>query len=145
MIECIEEDNEVCRPSQGHAAVELLDLVLEELLQLRSFCLQRWRQEPILNGEHLIMDVDVLHLEEEMGVLQSPYFYNKLKKGKPMAAIYPPAQTSGGRWLCPDAPNPPGSPSSTPVDIRLHVIISHFSIYSFVELQPPTRFLHTSL
>lgn len=66
MIECVEEDNEVCRPSQGHTAVELLDLVLEELFQLWSLRLQRWRQEPILNGEHLVMDVDVLHLEEEM-------------------------------------------------------------------------------
>lgn len=81
MIECVEEDNEVCRPSQGHTAVELLNLVLEELLQLRSLRLQCWRQEPILNGEHLVMDVDVLHLEEEMGVLQSPHFYNKWKKG----------------------------------------------------------------
>lgn len=69
MIGCVEEDNEVCRPSQGHAAVELLDLVLEELLQLWSLRFQCRRQEPVLNGEHLLMDVDVLHLEEEeMGV-----------------------------------------------------------------------------
>lgn len=75
VIGCIEEDNEVCRPSQGHAAVEFLNLVLEELLQLWSLRLQRRRQEPILNGEHLLMDVDVLHLEEEeMGVCKVHIF-----------------------------------------------------------------------
>lgn len=38
MIKWVEEDD-VCRPSHRHAAVELLNLVLEELLQLRSLCL----------------------------------------------------------------------------------------------------------
>lgn len=59
------EEDGVCRPSQRHTAVELLDLVLEEFLQLRSLRLQCRRQEPILNGEHLVMDVNVLHLKKE--------------------------------------------------------------------------------
>lgn len=81
MIGCVEEDNEVCWPSQGHAAVELLDLVLEELLQLWSLRFQCRRQEPILYGEHLLMDVDVLHLEEEeIGVWKVHIFIIDEKK-----------------------------------------------------------------
>lgn len=84
---CVEEDKEVCRPSQGHAAVELLDLVLEELLQLWSLCFQCRRQKPILNGEHLLMDVDVLHLEEEkIGVWKGHIF--RIDEKKVMPSVY---------------------------------------------------------
>lgn len=64
---------------------------------------------------------------------------------KSEAAVCLPAQKSGGRWLCPDAPNLPGSPSLTPVDIHLNVISRHFLSVSFTQLQPRTRFLHMSL
>lgn len=120
VIRCVEEDD-VCQPSQRHTAVELLNLVLEELLQLWSLCLQCWRQEAILNREHLVMEVDVLHLEEEQkGFWKIPHFYTNedKKKMKLEASFYLPAQMSEGHWLCPDAPNLPELPSLNSVDIH---------------------------
>lgn len=48
--------------SHGDAAVQLLNLLFEELFELRPLGLQRWGQETVLDGEHLSVDVDVLHL-----------------------------------------------------------------------------------
>lgn len=64
-MERCSKGNETCLSSQGDAAVELLDLLLEELFELGSLRLERRRQEAIFNGEHLTVDVDVLHLDEE--------------------------------------------------------------------------------
>ena len=61
VLRCLKE-NEVCRPSHGDAAVELVDLLLEELLQLWSLGLKCRSQEAVYNGEHLVVDVDVFHL-----------------------------------------------------------------------------------
>lgn len=49
--------------SHGDAAVELLDLLFEELFELRPLGFQRGGQEAILNRKHLSVDVDVLHLQ----------------------------------------------------------------------------------
>lgn len=49
--------------SHGDAAVELLDLLFEELFKLRPLSFQRRGQEAVLDGKHLIVDVDVLHLQ----------------------------------------------------------------------------------
>lgn len=55
-------------PSHGNGAVELVDLLLEELPQLRPLGLQRGRQQAVLDGEHLAVDVDVLHLVRDSRV-----------------------------------------------------------------------------
>lgn len=65
VLRCLKE--KVCRSSHGDAAVELVDLPLEELLQLWSLGLQCRSQEAVFNGEHIVVDVDVLHLEKENG------------------------------------------------------------------------------
>lgn len=49
--------------SHGDAAVELLDLLFEELFELRPLGFQRRGQEAVLDGKHLRVDVDVLHLQ----------------------------------------------------------------------------------
>lgn len=49
--------------SHGDAAVELLDLLFEELFELRPLGFQRRGQEAVLDGKHLSVDVDVLHLQ----------------------------------------------------------------------------------
>lgn len=49
--------------SHGDAAVELLDLLFEELFELRPLGFQRRGEEAVLDGEHLSVDVDVLHLQ----------------------------------------------------------------------------------
>lgn len=64
---CMKED-EVRLSSHGDAAIELLDLFLKELLELRPPSLQCRRQEAVCNGEHLVVDVDVLHLVERKHV-----------------------------------------------------------------------------
>lgn len=48
--------------SHGDAAVELLDLLFKKLLELRPLGFQRRGQEAVLDGKHLGVDVDVLHL-----------------------------------------------------------------------------------
>lgn len=49
--------------SHGDAAVELLDLLFEEFFKLRPLSFQRRGQEAVLDGKHLGVDVDVLHLQ----------------------------------------------------------------------------------
>lgn len=60
---CWRQDEGARRPSHGDAAVELVDLLFEELFELRPLGLQRRREEAVLDGEHLAVDVDVLHLQ----------------------------------------------------------------------------------
>lgn len=48
-----------------HVSIELLDLRLEQNLQLVPFGLQSGSQQAVLDGELLLVDVDVLHLQEE--------------------------------------------------------------------------------
>lgn len=55
--------------SHGNAAVEVVNLALEELPQLGPLCLQCRGQQTILDGEHLVVDVDVFHLGK--GIQQS--------------------------------------------------------------------------
>lgn len=62
MSRCWRQDEGARRPSHGDAAVELVDLLFEELFELRSLGLQRRREEAVLDGKHLSVDVDVLHL-----------------------------------------------------------------------------------
>lgn len=49
--------------SHGDAAVELLDLLFEILFELRPLGFQRRGQKAVLDGKHLIVDIDVLHLQ----------------------------------------------------------------------------------
>lgn len=49
--------------SHGDAAVELLDLLFEEFFKLRPLSFQRRGQQAVLDGKHLGVDVDVLHLQ----------------------------------------------------------------------------------
>lgn len=67
MLGCVKED-EVRLSSHGDAAIELLDLFFEELLELWPPSLQCRRQEAICNGEHLVVDIDILHLVERKHV-----------------------------------------------------------------------------
>lgn len=49
--------------SHGDAAVELLNLLFEKLFELRPLGFQRRGQKAVLDGKHLSVDVDVLHLQ----------------------------------------------------------------------------------
>lgn len=148
VIRCVGE-HDVCQPSQRHAAVELLNLVLEELLQLWSLCLQCWRQEAILNREHLVMEVDVLHLEEEeKGFWKIPHFYtNEDKKNEAGGILLP---TCSNEWRPLALPRRTKSSRIAffkscwhPLNIILYIITI---FYKFIhKIQLPTRFLHMSL
>lgn len=157
--------------SHGDAAVELLDLLFEELFELRPLSFQRRGQEAVLDGKHLVVDVDVLHLQIEtpagkLDLLSITSQYFKKPRDWLIVAVFRffycesselrqsvmglPAQRSGGHWLCPDVPDLPGWLSSPPVEEGGGVQTVHHIPSSCqcagdpVVLHPPTVFLQSS-
>lgn len=148
--------------SHGDAAVELLDLLFEELFELRPLSFQRRGQEAVLDGKHLVVDVDVLHLQIETPAdkldflsITSQYFKKPrdwlIGSELRQSVMDLPAQRSGGHWLCPDVPDLPGWLSSPPVEeggggvqTVHHIPSSCQCAGDPVVLHPPTVFLQSS-
>lgn len=62
-LECL-----VARFLHFDVGVELVDVTPEVVPQVCALGFERWRQQAVLDGEHLAVQSDVLHLEEENSI-----------------------------------------------------------------------------